>query len=71
VIRPVDDPEGPSQENPIGVFLVRGDNVVLCGLVNEELDSSIDWTKVHGEKIRSTKRSMNEGAVLALLADEK
>jgi len=54
VIRPQDDEE-PSTEQPHGLYLVRGDNVVICGLVNEELDASIDWTKVRGEVVGSTK----------------
>lgn len=35
--------------------MVRGDNVVVVGLVDEELDKSIDWTKVRGEVVRDTK----------------
>ena len=54
VIRPQDDEE-PSVEQPHGLYLVRGDNVVICGLVNEELDNSIDWTNVGGDVIGSTK----------------
>ena len=54
IIRPVEDEE-PSAEQSHGLYLVRGDNVVICGLVDEELDSSIDWTKVRGEVIGSTK----------------
>lgn len=54
VIRPVDDPE-PSLETPHGLYMIRGDNVVICGLVDEEMDGSIDWTKVRGEVIGSTK----------------
>ncbi|KAK5675477.1 snRNP Sm protein [Elasticomyces elasticus] len=56
IIRPADDHE-PSMEQPHGLYLVRGDNVVICGLVNEELDASIDWTKVRGEVIGSTKHA--------------
>jgi U6 snRNA-associated Sm-like protein LSm8 len=44
-IRPPEDPE-PSSEVPHGLYLVRGDNITICGLVEEELDASIDWTKV-------------------------
>lgn len=54
VIRSQDDDE-PSSEEERGLFMVRGDNVVVCGLVDEELDGSIDWTKVRGEEIGSTK----------------
>lgn len=45
IIRPREDPE-PSSEVPHGLYLVRGDNITICGLVEEELDASIDWTKV-------------------------
>lgn len=53
-IRSVDDDEASSEERH-GLYLIRGDNVVCVGLVDEELDASIDWTKVRGEVIRSTK----------------
>lgn len=51
--RPDDDEE--SEEEPRGLFMVRGDNVVVCGLVDEELDGSIDWRKVRGSEIGTTK----------------
>lgn len=54
VIRSPDDDE-PSLEEERGLFMVRGDNVVVCGLVDEELDGSIDWTKVKGSEIGTTK----------------
>lgn len=54
IIREPDDDEL-SGEQPHGLYLVRGDNVVMCGLVDEELDKSIDWTKVKGQPIGSTK----------------
>jgi len=38
-----------------GVYLVRGDSVTVCGLVDEELDKSIDWTRVRGKPIGTTK----------------
>ncbi|KAM0702581.1 hypothetical protein Q7P35_010012 [Cladosporium inversicolor] len=44
IIREQGDDE-PSTEQPHGLYLVRGDNVVVCGLVDEELDASIDWSK--------------------------
>ena len=56
IIRPQDDPE-PSETTEHGLYLVRGDNVCMIGLVNEELDASIDWTKVKGGPIGSTKHT--------------
>ena len=56
IIRPADDPE-PSTEAEHGVYIVRGDNVCVIGLVDEELDAKIDWTRVRGSVIGSTKHS--------------
>ncbi|EPX73538.1 U6 snRNP-associated protein Lsm8 [Schizosaccharomyces octosporus yFS286] len=36
---------------PLGVYLLRGENVAIVGLVNENLDAEIDWEKVRGEPI--------------------
>ncbi|EME89180.1 uncharacterized protein MYCFIDRAFT_25154 [Pseudocercospora fijiensis CIRAD86] len=47
--------EEDSEEEERGLFMVRGDNVVVCGLVDEELDGKIDWRKVKGSEIGSTK----------------
>ena len=54
VIRPADDEE-PSREESQGLYLVRGENVVVCGLVDEELDGQIDWAKVRGNVIGGIK----------------
>ena len=54
VIRPPDDPEM-STEVSHGLYLIRGDNVVILGLVDEELDASIDWEKVRGSVIGGIK----------------
>ena len=54
-----DSPE-PEEENAIieyGLYVVRGDHVVVCGLVDEALDASIDWMKVRGEVIGTTKHA--------------
>ena len=54
IIRPADDPE-PSSSLDHGLYIIRGDNVALCGLVDEELDAKIDWTRVRGDVIGGTK----------------
>lgn len=54
VIRPQDDPEE-SEEVPHGLYLLRGENVAICGLLNEELDASIDWAKVRGNVVGGVK----------------
>ncbi|KAI2609550.1 Sm-like ribonucleoprotein [Hypoxylon fragiforme] len=54
VIRTTDDPE-PSTEVPLGLYLVRGDNVCVVGLVDEPLDESINWQEVKGSAIGGIK----------------
>ncbi|KAI9857431.1 MAG: hypothetical protein M1824_004839 [Vezdaea acicularis] len=56
VIRPREDPEA-SNEVYHGLYLIRGDNVVVCGLVDEELDASINWEEVKGNVIGGIKHS--------------
>ncbi|QKX55896.1 uncharacterized protein TRUGW13939_02995 [Talaromyces rugulosus] len=54
IIRTADDPE-PSSEIEHGLYLIRGDNVVVCGEIDEAIDADVDWSKVKGEVIRGTK----------------
>ncbi|KAF1948924.1 Sm-like ribonucleo protein [Byssothecium circinans] len=54
IIRPREE-EAESEVVPLGLYIVRGDSVALCGRLDEELDASIDWTKVQGEALGSTK----------------
>jgi U6 snRNA-associated Sm-like protein LSm8 len=54
IIRSHDDPE-PSTEVPMGLYIIRGDTVAVCGRVDEELDASITWSKVKGDAIGTTK----------------
>ncbi|PNS19805.1 U6 snRNA-associated Sm-like protein LSm8 [Sphaceloma murrayae] len=56
IIRPTDDDE-PSSEQPHGLYMIRGDNVVVAGLIDETMDASIDWSKVRGDIIGSTKHT--------------
>ncbi|CAG8950670.1 hypothetical protein HYFRA_00002880 [Hymenoscyphus fraxineus] len=56
IIRPPEDPE-PSSEIPHGLYLIRGDNVVVVGLVDPELDESINWSEVRGAVIGGVKHS--------------
>ena len=56
VIRPPEDPE-PSAEVSHGLYLIRGENVTLCGLVDEELDAKINWEEVRGSVIRGIKHT--------------
>lgn len=56
IIRTPDDDE-PSTEIEHGLYLIRGDNVVVCGEIDEKMDGDIDWSKVKGEVIRDTKNA--------------
>jgi U6 snRNA-associated Sm-like protein LSm8 len=35
----------------LGLKIIRGDNVAMIGLVEEEIESSVDYTKVRGENL--------------------
>ena len=56
VIRPPDDPEE-SEEVPHGLYLIRGENVAICGLLDEQLDGDIDWAKVRGNIVGGVKHA--------------
>jgi hypothetical protein len=56
VIRTLGDPE-PSSEVPLGLYIVRGDNVCTVGVVDEALDESINWAEVKGAVIGGIKHS--------------
>ena len=56
VIRPADD-QDPSSEVPLGLYIVRGENVCTVGLVDEAIDDSINWTEVRGAAIGTTHHS--------------
>lgn len=56
IIRTPEDDE-PSSQIEHGLYLIRGDNVVICAEVDEKLDGEIDWSKVKGEVIRDTKNA--------------
>lgn len=56
IVRPREDGM-PSEEHVIGLYVIRGDSVAICGRVDEEVDGQIDWTKVHGEPIGTTKHT--------------
>ncbi|KAL9077146.1 MAG: hypothetical protein Q9161_000412 [Pseudevernia consocians] len=59
VIRPHDDPED-SEEVPHGLYLIRGENVAICGLLDEQMDSEIDWAKVKGSVIGGVKHTIGD-----------
>ncbi|KAA6410929.1 MAG: small nuclear ribonucleo Lsm8 [Lasallia pustulata] len=56
VIRPPDDDE-PSAEVSHGLYLIRGENVAVCGLVDEEMDGRIDWGRVRGAVVGGVKHA--------------
>lgn len=45
-----------SQIGPTGgIQFIRGDSVVMIGLVDEQIDDQINWAKVKGAEIHTTK----------------
>ncbi|KAL9597284.1 MAG: hypothetical protein Q9219_005265 [cf. Caloplaca sp. 3 TL-2023] len=54
IIRPPEDPDS-SAEVSHGLYLIRGENVAICGLVDVELDGQIEWTQVRGSAVGGIK----------------
>ncbi|KAJ9080496.1 U4/U6-U5 snRNP complex subunit lsm8 [Entomophthora muscae] len=43
----------PTEIVPLGLYLVRGDNVVVVGQIDEEIDSEIDLNQIRAEPVLS------------------
>ena len=56
IIRPADE-DVPSEEVPLGLYIIRGDTVAVVGRIDQEINSKIDWSKVHGDVLGSTKHT--------------
>jgi U6 snRNA-associated Sm-like protein LSm8 len=56
VIRTPDDEEA-STEVPLGLYIVRGDNVCVVGVVDQALDDSINWEQVKGSAFGGIKHT--------------
>lgn len=52
-------PDSGVEEIAVGLYLIKGDQVVLVGAVDEEKDASIDWSRVKGQK----PEAMNVGVL--------
>ncbi|KAF3922408.1 hypothetical protein AA313_de0204424 [Arthrobotrys entomopaga] len=51
------DESTPNEIVDHGLYLIRGDNVLLCGLVDEKLDGEIDWRKVRAQPFGTVKHA--------------
>ena len=41
----------------LGLYLIRGDNIVVIGEIDEDLDSRVDFQNVHAEPLMSIVRA--------------
>ncbi|KAK9456069.1 hypothetical protein V1511DRAFT_496438 [Dipodascopsis uninucleata] len=48
-------PDNATETLDLGLYLLRGESVVLCGLVDDEIEASIDWEKVRGMKLKEAR----------------
>jgi U6 snRNA-associated Sm-like protein LSm8 len=39
-------PDEPTETIDLGLYLLRGESVAVCGLVEEDIEKDIDWSKV-------------------------
>lgn len=47
----------PTQSVSHGLYIIRGDNVAVCGLVDEEVEKEIVWEDVRAEALSGVKHS--------------
>ncbi|KAF8437444.1 hypothetical protein BGX38DRAFT_1211830 [Terfezia claveryi] len=47
----------PSETVSHGLYIIRGDNVAVCGLVDEEIEKEIDWSEVRAAPLGSMKHT--------------
>lgn len=50
-------PDEPTEIIDLGLYLLRGESIAVCGLVEEEVYNDIDWSKVRGTRLSSTKHA--------------
>jgi U6 snRNA-associated Sm-like protein LSm8 len=43
------------EQVPLGLYIVRGDNVALIGEIDDELDKNIDFSHIRADPIRASK----------------
>ncbi|KAK9416819.1 hypothetical protein SUNI508_09291 [Seiridium unicorne] len=60
VIRSTDDAED-SEEVPLGLYIVRGDNVCVVGLVDEKIENEINWSQGLGSALGCKEEAKAEG----------
>lgn len=51
-------PDEPTEIIELGLYLLRGESVAVCGLIDDEIDKKIDWSNVRGQTIGTTKHSV-------------
>lgn len=39
-------PDEPTETIELGLYLLRGESVAVCGLIDQEIDQKIDWNNV-------------------------
>ncbi len=40
-------------EIPLGLYVIRGDNIAVIGEMDENLDSQTDWTEIRASALRA------------------
>ena len=58
IIYSKDDEEEENQEIPLGVYIMRGNEIVCVGEIDDELYKSINWETLKGHALKSTKNPL-------------
>jgi len=46
---------GGVEQVPLGLYIIRGDNVALIGEIDEELDRNIDFSRIRADPLQAAK----------------
>lgn len=53
-----EEEEEENQEIPLGLYMMRGGNIVCVGEIDEEKEKSVDWKEVKGHILLGTKNPL-------------
>ena len=53
-----EEEEEDNQEIPLGVYIMRGNEVVCIGEISDELYKTINWMTLNGQPLKTTKNPL-------------
>ncbi|KAG7865853.1 hypothetical protein KL918_004332 [Ogataea parapolymorpha] len=51
-------PTEPTKDLELGSYLIRGEQIVIVGMLDDEEESQTDYDKIHGFQLKDTKNAL-------------